>query len=69
MVRALLGHSFSAITRDVYMQSIPSDAPTVKQKVEDFLIRTKLTQVIEIEKTVARYFSDGIEEIGRGERN
>ena len=50
-VQALLGHSSSAITRDVYLHSIPSDARAAVQKVEDLLIRPKLTQVVEFEKT------------------
>jgi integrase len=50
-VQALLGHSSSAITRDVYLHSIPSDARAAVQKVEDLLIRPKLTQVVEFAKT------------------
>ena len=38
-VQSLLGHSSSAITRDVYLHSIPSDARAAVQKVEDLLIR------------------------------
>jgi integrase len=50
-VQALLGHSSSAITRDVYLHSIPSDARAAVQKVEDLLNRPKLTQVVEFAKT------------------
>jgi integrase len=53
-VQALLGHSSSAITRDVYLHSIPSDARAAVQKVEDLLIRPKLTQVVEFAKTGTR---------------
>jgi integrase len=44
-VQALLGHSSSEITREVYLHSIPADAQAAVQKVEDLLIRPKLTQV------------------------
>src|SRR5207302_6337892 len=50
-VQALLGHSSSEITRDVYVHSIPADARAAVQKVEDFLIRPKLTQDVEFAKT------------------
>ena len=43
-VQALLGHSSSEITREVYLHSIPADAQAAVQKVEDLLIRHKLTQ-------------------------
>lgn len=50
-VQALLGHSSSEITREVYLHSIPADAQAAVQKVEDLLIRPKLTQVVEMAKT------------------
>jgi integrase len=50
-VQVLLGHSSSEITREVYLHSIPSDARAAVQKVEDLLIRPKLTQVVEIQKS------------------
>jgi len=50
-VQALLGHSSSEITREVYLHSIPADAQAAVQKVEDLLIRPKLTQVVENWKT------------------
>jgi len=50
-VQALLGHSSSEITREVYLHSIPADAQAAVQKVEDLLIRPKLTQVVEMSKT------------------
>jgi integrase len=46
-VQALLGHSSSEITREVYLHSIPADAKAAVQKVEDLLNRPKLTQVAE----------------------
>jgi integrase len=52
-VQALLGHSSSEITRDVYLHSIHADARAAVQKVEDFLIRPKLTQAVEIAKPVS----------------
>src|SRR5205809_1900490 len=44
-VQALLGHSSSEITREVYLHSISADARTAVEKVEDLLKRPKLTQV------------------------
>ena len=40
-VQALLGHSSSEITREVYLHSIPSDARGAVQKVENLLIGPK----------------------------
>jgi integrase len=53
-VQALLGHSSSEITREVYVHSIPADARAAVQKVEDLLIGPKWTQVVEIPKTGSR---------------
>jgi hypothetical protein len=49
-VQALLGHSSAEITREIYLHSIPADARTAVQKVEDLLIGPKWTQVVEIQK-------------------
>jgi integrase len=46
-VQALLGHSSSEITREVYLHSVPTDARKAVQKVEDLLIGPKWTQVAE----------------------
>lgn len=46
-VQALLGHSSSEITREVYLHSIPADARAAVEKVEEILNRLKLTQVAE----------------------
>ncbi|MFY9561303.1 MAG: tyrosine-type recombinase/integrase [Terriglobales bacterium] len=46
-VQALLGHSSSEITREVYLHSIPADARAAVEKVEELLNRPKLTQVPE----------------------
>lgn len=46
-VQALLGHSSSEITREVYLHSIPANAQAAVRKVEDLLIGPKLTQVVE----------------------
>lgn len=40
-VQALLGHSSSEITREVYLHSIPADARSAVQKVEELLIGPK----------------------------
>jgi integrase len=50
-VQALLGHSSSEVTREVYLHSIPADARKAVQKVEDLLIGPKWTQVVEMPKT------------------
>jgi integrase len=50
-VQALLGHSSSEITQDVYLHSIPVDARTAVQRVENLLIGPKLTQVVEFATT------------------
>jgi integrase len=47
-VQALLGHSSSEITRDVYMHSFPADARAAVEKVEALLIGPKRTQIEEI---------------------
>lgn len=52
-VQALLGHSSSEITREVYLHSIPADARAAVQKVEDLLIGPKLTQVVDFGKMVS----------------
>jgi integrase len=44
-VQALLGHSSSEITREVYLHSIPADARAAVERVEDLLKRPKLTPV------------------------
>lgn len=46
-VQALLGHSSSEITREVYLHSIPADARKAVEKVEEILNRLKLTEVAE----------------------
>jgi hypothetical protein len=50
-VQALLGHSSSEITREVYLHSIPADARAAVEKVEELHNRPKLTQVAENWKT------------------
>jgi integrase len=49
-VQALLGHSSAEITREIYLHSLPADARTAVQKVEDLLIGPKWTQVVEMQK-------------------
>lgn len=53
-VQALLGHSSSEVTREVYLHSIPADARAAVQKVEDLLIGPKWTQVVETAKPASR---------------
>ena len=43
MVQALLGHSCSEITREVYLHSIPADARAAVEKVEELLLSTTIT--------------------------
>jgi integrase len=44
-VQALLGHSSSEITREVYLHSVPADAKNAVQRVEDLMIGPKRTQL------------------------
>jgi integrase len=53
-VQALLGHSSSEVRREVYLHSIPADARTAVQKVEDVLVGPKWTQVLETAKSASR---------------
>jgi integrase len=46
-VQALLGHSSSEITREVYLHSIPADARKAVENVEELVIGPKWTQVAE----------------------
>jgi integrase len=46
-VQALLGHSSSEITREVYLHSVPADAKGAVQRVEDLVIGPKRTQVLD----------------------
>jgi integrase len=46
-VQALLGHSSSEITREVYLHSIPADARKAVEKVEEMLNCPKVSQVTE----------------------
>jgi len=48
--QAMLGHSSSDITRDVYLHAIPADARRAAEKVEGLIIGPKWTQVLENEK-------------------
>jgi len=48
-VQALLGHSSSEITREVYLHSIPADARAAVEKVEDLLNRPKFRLLGETE--------------------
>jgi hypothetical protein len=52
-VQALLGHSSSEITREVYLHSIPAGARAAVQKVEDLLIGPRWTQVRKFRKLEA----------------
>jgi integrase len=44
-VQELLGHSSSQLTREVYLQAVPTDVKNAVQKVEDLVIGPKWTQV------------------------
>jgi hypothetical protein len=44
-LQALLGHSSSEMTRDVYLHSIPADARAAGQKVEDLVMGLKLSNL------------------------
>jgi integrase len=49
-VQALLGHSSSEITREVYLHSIPADARKAVENVEELVIGPKWTQVADLGK-------------------
>ncbi len=51
-VQALLGHSSSQVTREVYIHSVPSDARAAVEKLESVLIGPNRTQIVEIPKPV-----------------
>jgi integrase len=53
-VQALLGHSSSEITREIYLHSVPADARAAVEKVEGLLIGPKWTQVLENVKPLSR---------------
>jgi integrase len=44
-VQVLLGHSSSQITREVYLEAVPSDVKNAVQIAEDFILGPKWTQV------------------------
>jgi integrase len=46
-IQELLGHSSSQLTREVYLEAVPSDMKNAVQNVEDLLIGPKWTQVLE----------------------
>jgi len=46
-VQALLGHSSSEITREIYLHSVPADARAAVEKVDGLLNGPKWTQVLE----------------------
>lgn len=53
-VQALLGHSSSEITREIYLHSVPADARAAVEKVEGLLNGPKWTQVLETAKPASR---------------
>jgi hypothetical protein len=56
-VQALLGHSSSEVTREVYLHSVPADAKQAVAKVESALLDAnghKWTQVPEFGKLGSR---------------
>jgi integrase len=52
-VQALLGHSSSEITREIYLHSVPADARMAVQRVEELLIGPKWTQIAEAPSTTS----------------
>lgn len=52
-VQALLGHSSSEVTREIYLHSVPADARKAVQKVEELLIGPTWTQVSSDTKTTS----------------
>jgi integrase len=52
-VQALLGHSSAEVTREIYLHSVPADARSAVEKVEELLIGPKWTQVAEAAKVTS----------------
>jgi integrase len=52
-VQALLGHSSAEVTRKIYLHSVPADARSAVEKVEELLIGPKWTQVAEATKVTS----------------
>ena len=52
-VQALLGHSSAEVTREIYLHSVPADARSAVEKVEELLIGPKWTQVAEATKVTS----------------
>jgi hypothetical protein len=66
-VQALLGHSSSEITRQVYLHSLTADRRTAAEKLEALLIGPNRTQVSLCGQLSLPEFVGAEEVIGRGE--
>lgn len=65
-MQAILGHSSSEVTRNVYVHSIAEESRRALQRVEDLVIGPKWTHVPESPENANPMMSLGI--VGRGER-
>jgi len=67
-VQALLGHSSSEITRQIYLHSLTEDRRSAVMKLETLLIGPKADPSLGIQQLSLPEFADAAEIIGRGER-
>jgi integrase len=67
-VQALLGHSSSEITRQVYLHSLPGDRRVAAEKLEAHLFGPKLDPNCEIRRLMLSAVVATAEDIGRGDR-
>ena len=67
-VQALLGHSSSEITRQVYLHSLPEDRRVAAEKLEAHLFGPKLDPNCEIRRLLLPAVVATREDIGRGDR-
>lgn len=67
-VQALLGHSSSEITRQVYLHSLTEDRRMAVEKLEALLIGPQSDPSLGFPKLLLPKFADGTEDIGRGAR-
>lgn len=67
-VQALLGHSSSEITRQVYLHSLPEDRRVAAEKLEAHLFGPKLDPNCEIRRLLIPAVVATREDIGRGDR-
>ena len=66
-VQALLGHSSSEITRQVYLHSLTEDRRSAVMKLESLPIGSKSDPRLGIRRLLLPEFADAAGDIGRGD--